>query len=93
MTHAPPRAEPGGLASVAVLGGDQRGDRHEVVRVGRVTESEEQRDSERHDERRSVEEPARMRGRGAPSHTDSRHRSRGQDESEGDDDHAPTRRA
>src|SRR6185503_10916181 len=50
--------ETGGLASVAVLGGHERGDRDEVIGVGRVTESQEQRDPERKDERCSVEETA-----------------------------------
>ena len=51
--HAPSRAAPRGLAA---FGGDQRGDRHEVVGVGGVAQPEHERDPQRDRQRRAVEQ-------------------------------------
>src|SRR4051794_5161122 len=56
MTGSPPGPEAGGAADVPMIGGDQRGDRDEVVGVGGVAQAERQRDQQRDHERRAREE-------------------------------------
>ena len=56
VAEPPPRAQPGGPARVAVVGRHQRGDRHEVVGVGRVAQPEHEGDPEGDDQRRAVDE-------------------------------------
>ena len=53
-----PHTAPRRAAERVPLGvpGDQRRDRHEVVGVGRVAQAEQERDAERDDERRALEE-------------------------------------
>ena len=57
MAEPPPGAEPGGDPRVPVLRGDERGDGHEMVRIGCMTQAEQERDPERDDQRRPREEP------------------------------------
>ena len=60
MAGAPDRAEARGRARAALVAGDERGDRHQVVGVGGVTEPEQERDAERDGDRRALEQ-ARQR--------------------------------
>ena len=63
VTDAPPGAEAGGPAGVAVVGGDERGDRHQVVGVRGVAEAEDERDRQRDEQRRALEQPGQPRVR------------------------------
>ena len=51
--HAPSR----GRRGVAAVGGHERGDRHEVVGVGRVAQPEHERDAQRREQRRASKRP------------------------------------
>ena len=61
VARAPPRAEPRGAAHVAAVGGHQRGDRHEVVGVRGVPQAQDERDAERGQQRRAVEQACEPR--------------------------------
>jgi hypothetical protein len=61
VADAPPRSEPSGLPSVTLLGRHQGRDGHQVVRIGRVAQTEEKGDTER-DEKRGAVEEARQQG-------------------------------
>ena len=56
VADAPPGAEPGRGPHVALVGGDQRGDRDEVVGVGGVPQPEHERDRQRHQQRRALDQ-------------------------------------
>ena len=56
MAESPPSPEPRRGPGIAVLGGDQRGDRDQVVGIGRVTEAEDEGDAQRDEQRSAVEE-------------------------------------
>ena len=56
MAHAPPRAEPGRGAHIALVGGDERGHGHEMVRVRRVPQPQHERDPERHQQRSALDQ-------------------------------------
>ena len=56
VTEAPPGAEAGGGAHVAVVGGHQRADRHEVVGIGGVAQPEHERDRQGDQQRRALDQ-------------------------------------
>jgi hypothetical protein len=56
MAQPPPRAEPGGAAAVSPVGRDERGHGHEVVRVRGVAQAQDERDPERDQQRRALEQ-------------------------------------
>ena len=57
MAQAPPGAESRRAAGAAVVGGDQRGDRDQVVGVGGVPQPEHECDAERDQQGGAVEQP------------------------------------
>jgi hypothetical protein len=61
VADAPPCPEARGLARVTVLGCHQRGHRDQVVGVGRMSQPEQERHAERHQQRRAVEETGEQR--------------------------------
>ena len=96
--RAPGGAEPEALARAApaLAAGEQRRDRREVVRVGRVAKPEQQRDDRDDQQRRPVREsqPVPMV---EPEHRvsfldDSRQGAHGHDETEHEDDRGAERR-
>ena len=60
MTEPPPGSEPRGGASATAVGGDERRDGDEVVRVRTRAETQDEGDREGHEKRRAAEQVAQL---------------------------------